>query len=170
MILAAELFQIAEHVGQNVEAHNLRLGDDHKLVAAFDDGGRYGVFTRLGDGRYKRQETFVVKRLPDRSYEFINEEGKVLPISFHDIGDGLVVGQAKPRPDRDARGYLMLMRDGNDMLLHAPQCKGQDAAVLKAFGVERRKPHECVIDRVSEPAKLFAALKRGQPVSKMVPE
>jgi hypothetical protein len=115
-------------------------------VTAFGDGGRYGVFTHLGGGRYKRQETFVVRRPPGRSYEVVNEESKVLRISFHDIGGGLLVGQSKPHPDRSAHGYLVLARDGRNMLLHAPQCKEQDEAVLNAFGVERRKPYDCFID------------------------
>jgi hypothetical protein len=96
-------------------------------VPAFGDGGRYGVFEHLGDGNYRRQETFTIKRLGDGSYEFINEKKSALPISFHDIGNGLLVGQAKPRPDRSAYGYVVVTRSGNATLLHPLQCNAQDA-------------------------------------------
>jgi hypothetical protein len=111
-----------------------------------------------------------VKRLADGSYEFINEKKSVLPISFHDIGNGRLVGQAKPRPNRNIYGYLVLTRLGKETLLHAPDCSRQDAAVLAAFGVERRKKYECYIDRVADPAGLFAKVALGEPVSKMIPE
>jgi hypothetical protein len=139
-------------------------------VPAFGDGGRYSVFEHKGDGNYIRQETFVVRRVADGSYEFINEKKAVLPISFHDIGDGALVGQAKPRPDRNVYGYVVLTRSGNESLLHAPQCDGQDQALLTAFGVEQRKKYECFIDNVTDAAKLFSQLKRGEPASKMIPE
>ena len=42
--------------------------------------------------------------------------------------------------------------------------------MLSAHGVVHRDKFECSIDKVSDPAKLFAALTPGEPTSKMVPE
>jgi hypothetical protein len=51
-----------------------------------------------------------------------------------------------------------------------PQCDKQDPAVLSANGVVQRDKFECSIDKVTDPAKLFAALTAGEPTSKLVPE
>jgi hypothetical protein len=138
-------------------------------VAVFGTGGRYVVFDHVGSGKFQKQRMVTVKPMLDGSYEFVG--GKtVLPISFHDAGNGVVVGQAKPDDNKQAYGYLILTRNGKEMLLHLPQCDKQDAAVLSAHGVVLRDKYECSIDKVSDPAKLFAALVPGDPTSKMVPE
>ena len=42
--------------------------------------------------------------------------------------------------------------------------------MLSANGVVYRDKWECSIDKVSDPAKLFAALTPGEPTTKLVPE
>ena len=70
-------------------------------------------------------------------------------------------GQAG-RNNKHAYGYLILTRKGKELLLHLPQCDKQDPAVLAANGVVHRDKCECSIDKVSDPAKLFAALDPGR--------
>jgi hypothetical protein len=138
-------------------------------VAIFGTGGRYVVFEHVGNGKFQKQRLVTVKPVLDGSYEFVG--GKtVLPISFHDAGNGVIVGQAKPDENKQAYGYLLVTRNGKEVLLHLPQCDKQDAAVLSAHGVVLRDKFECSIDKVSDPAKLFAALVPGNPATKMVPE
>ena len=138
-------------------------------VAVFGTGGRYVVFEHVGNGKFQKQRVVTVKPTLDGSYEFVG--GKtVLPISFHDVGNGVIVGQAKPDEKKQGYGYLILTRNGKEMLLHLPQCDKQDAAVLSAHGVVLRDKFECSIDKVSDPAKLFAAIVPGNPTTKMVPE
>jgi len=137
-------------------------------VAAFGTGGRFVVLEHAGKGEFRKQGPLTVKQLLDGSYEFIR--GKtVLPISFHDIGNGVIVAQAKPN-DRNSYGYLFAIKKGTETFLHLPQCDKQDAAVLSANGVVYRDKWECSIDKVADPAKLFAALTFGDPNSKIVPE
>jgi hypothetical protein len=138
-------------------------------VAVFGTGGRYVVFEHVGNGKFQKQRMVTVKPMLDGSYEFVG--GKtVLPISFHDVGNGVIVGQAKPDEKKQGYGYLILTRNGKEMLLHLPQCDKQDAAVLSAHGVVLRDKFECSIDKVSDPAKLFATIVPGNPTTKMVPE
>ena len=138
-------------------------------VAAFGNGGRYAVFEHIGGGKFRKQRTLTVKQMPDGTYEFIGEK-TALPISFHDIGNGIIVGQAKPADNKNAYAYLFLTRKGTEAFFHLPQCDKQDAALLSAHGVVHRDKFECSIDKVSDPAKLFAALTPGEPTSKMMPE
>jgi hypothetical protein len=138
-------------------------------VAVFGTGGRYVVFEHVGNGKFQKQRTVTVEPMLDGSYEFVG--GKTaLPISFHDVGNGIIVGQAKPDDNKQAYGYLILTRNGKEVLLHLPQCDKQDAAVLSAHGVVLRDKYECSIDKVSDPAKLFTAIVPGDPTTKMVPE
>ena len=139
-------------------------------VAAFGTGGRYVAFEHVGKGKFRKQRTMTVKQTPDGAYEFIGEKSSIL-ISFHDIGNGIIVGQAKPDDNnKHAYGYLFLIRKGNEFLFHVPQCDRQDTALLEASGVVYRDKWECSIEKVSDPAKLFAALPPGEPTNKMVPE
>jgi len=138
-------------------------------MAAFGSGGRYVVFEHVGNGKFQKQRTVTVKPMPDGSYVFVGGKTK-LPISFHAAGNGVIVGQAKPDENKHAYGYLILTRNGKEMLLHLPQCDKQDQAMLSTHGVVLRDKHECSIDKVSDPAKLFAALVPGDPTTKMVPE
>ena len=82
-------------------------------VAAFGTGGRYVVFEHVGSGKFRKQRMVTVKPMLDGSYEFVGEK-TVLPISFHDIGNGIIVGQAKPDDNKHAYGYLILTRKGNE--------------------------------------------------------
>ena len=139
-------------------------------VAAFGSGGRYVVFEHVGKGKFLKQRTMTVKQTLDGAYEFIGEKTSIL-ISFHDVGNGVIVGQAKPGDNnKNAYGYLFLTRKGNELFLHIPQCDKQDAAVLSANGVVHRDKWECSIEKVSDPAKLFTALTPGEATSKLVPE
>ena len=138
-------------------------------VAAFGTGGRYAVFEHVGDGKFRKQRTLTVKPMPDGSYQFVGEK-TVLPISFHDVGKGIIVGQAKPKDNKNAYAYLFLRKKDAEAFFHLPQCDKQDPAVLSKHGVVHRDKYECSIDKVSDPAKLFAALTVGDPTSKMAPE
>ena len=138
-------------------------------VAAFGTGGRYVVSENVGKGKFRKQRAITVKQTPD-GYEFIGEKSGIL-ISFHDIGNGIIVGQAKPGDNNShAYGYLFLVRKGKELFLHVPQCDKQDPAVLSANGVVYRDKWECSIDKVSDPAKLFTALTQGEATTKLVPE
>jgi hypothetical protein len=138
-------------------------------VAVFGDGGRFVVFEQTGGGKYRKQRSITIKKRPDGSYEFISEKS-TLPISFHDVGNGIIVAQAKPSDNKNAYGYLFLTQKENERFLHLPQCDRQDQAVLTANGVVKRDKFECSIDKVPDPAKLFSALNPGDPSSKIVPE
>jgi hypothetical protein len=139
-------------------------------AAPFGEGGRYGVFER-GDGdRYKRQEAFVIKRRADGAYDFTNEKGEVLQISFHPFGTGQFLSQAKAEKDQPGYGYAVFRFTGNEAVMYAPQCSDQDKAKVEPFGVEVNSQFECVIDRVADLPGLFGKLDLGQPVSKLVRE
>jgi hypothetical protein len=138
-------------------------------VAAFGKGGRYVVFEHVGKGKFRKQRTITAKQLLDGSYEFIGEKSSIL-ISFHDIGNDLIVGQAKADDNKHAYGYLFLIRKGNEISFHVPQCDKQDPAVLTANNVVYRDKWECSIEKVSDLAKLFAALTPGEPLNKLVAE
>ena len=138
-------------------------------VATFGNGGRYVLFEHVGKGKFRKQRVMTVKQMPDGSYEFVGEK-KSVPISFHDVGNGVIVAQAKPDDNSHAYGYLFLTKKGNELFLHLPQCDKQDPAVLTAHGVIHRDKWECSVEKVSDPAKLFAALTPGDPSMKLVPE
>lgn len=138
-------------------------------VAAFGDGGRYVVFEHVGNGKYQKQRTITITKMPDGSHEFVGDKN-TLPISFHDIGNGIIVAQVKPNDGKGAYGYLILTQKGSERYLHLPQCDRQDQAMLSANGVVLRDKFECSIDKVADPAKLFTALNAGDPSTKIVPE
>lgn len=139
---------------------------------AFGEGGRYGVFEHIAGDRYRRHESFLVRRRGDGGYEFVNEKGEVLSISFHTIDGGLFVGQAKTGKDKDGfeYAYTLLRVVDNEALMYLPQCDKQDEAALTGFGVEFKGKDECIIDRVAEPLKLFGSVTLGEPFYKMVRE
>jgi hypothetical protein len=136
--------------------------------SAFGDGGRYEVLEReKGDG-YRHQEVFVVRHLDNGGYEFVNEKGEVLPISFHPLAEGVFIGQAKPEKDKPGYGYVVFKITRGEALVYAPQCDDQDKATLKAFNVTLKDKYSCVIDGVTDLRGLFSALNLGEPMSKMV--
>jgi hypothetical protein len=138
-------------------------------VAAFGNGGHYVIYEHVDRDEFRRQGPLTVKRMPDGTYEFIGDNA-VLPISFHEIGNGIIVAQAKPDDNKHAYSYLFLTRNGAASILHLPQCDQQDPAVLSAYGVVHRGKYECSIDKVADPAKLFSVLIPGDPTSKIVPD
>lgn len=146
-------------------------------VPALGDGGRYALFNHIGKGKFKREQALTVKRLPDGTYEFIPDKpakpgkSRAPQLSFHDIGNGVIIAQAKaPEDNAHPYSYLFALRKGKELLLDLPQCDKQDAAVLEANGVIFRDKWECSIEKVSDPAKLFAALTPGEPDIKLAPE
>src|SRR5467141_2309186 len=58
-------------------------------AAPFGEGGRYVVYERVANDQFQRQEVFVIKRRPDRAYDFVNEKSEVIAISLHAIGGDL---------------------------------------------------------------------------------
>src|SRR4051812_13588053 len=64
-------------------------------VAAFGEGGRYTIFERMEKDRFQRQEMFTVRHRSDGAYDFINEKGESLAISFHPIAADRFIGQTK---------------------------------------------------------------------------
>ena len=151
------------------------ISDEPKLplataAAPFGEGGRYGVFERGDNDQYKRQEAFVIKRRADGAYDITNEKGEVLRISFHPLGDGAFISQAKAEKDQPGYGYAVFRFTGNEAVLYAPQCSDQDKTKIEPFGVEVNAQFECAIDRVTDLPGLFGKLDLGQPVSKLVRE
>jgi len=138
-------------------------------VTALGNGGQYSLWEYAG-GKYYPQGTLTAKLKPDGSYEFLTDK-EPIPISFHDLGNGLVVGQAKIDDARGGYGYMILTREDSDVFLHLLQCDAQPPDLLAAHRVDvRAEKNTCSIDRVIDPAKLFAALPAGEPTFKMVPE
>jgi hypothetical protein len=135
-------------------------------VPALGDGGRYVGYERTSDGRFKREESFDVRRRADGGYDFIDAKGKATTLSLHRIGPDRFVAQAS---EEGGIHYVVLQVRGDEVLAFAPDCKEQDAAKLKAQGVHVRQ-YECVIDSVADPAALFAGMELGEPGSKMVRE
>lgn len=139
-------------------------------AAPFGDGGRHVVYEWVAGDRFDRQEVFVIRRRPDRSYEFMNEKGQSAAMSLHALGGGLFVGQARPSKDRPGYGYVVFRMTDNEAVLYLPQCDKQDKTMLSTAGVEVSGRFECIIDRVADPTALFKQLELGNPVSKLVRE
>jgi hypothetical protein len=142
-------------------------------AAPFGEGGRYVVYERVENDQFKRQEVFVIKRRPDRAYDFVNEKSEVVRISLHAIGGDRFAGQANNEQEKDkdkpAYAYVVFRVTGSEVLLHIPQCDEQDKAALATLQVEIGR-FECMIDRVADPAGLFKQLDLGKPISKLVRE
>jgi hypothetical protein len=146
-------------------------------VPALGDGGRYVAFSHVGKGKFKRDQVLTVKRLADGAYELIPDKreksgkSRAPQLSFHDVGNGVIVAQAKgPEDNTHPYSYLFLIRKGKELFLDLPQCDKQDPAVLEANGVIFRDKWECSIEKVADPAKLFAAITPGEPDIKLTPE
>jgi hypothetical protein len=139
-------------------------------AAPFGDEARFGLYERGEDKNFARQETVVVKRRTDGAYEFVNEKGDVVPISLHDVGHGRFVGQSQSDKDPQTYTYLIFRAEGPEVLVYLPDCADQDVTLLASFGVVIGPHNECSIDRVADPAKLFAEVELGEPNSKMIRE
>ena len=130
-------------------------------AAPLEEGGRYVVYERGADNTYQRQEVLEIKHRSDRAYDFVNEKGETLTISFHALGGDLFVGQAKGENDQPGYGYTVVRIAGNEVVLYVPQCDDQDKTVLAASSVEVSGQLECIIDRVADAPALFKRLEAG---------
>ena len=128
------------------------------------------VYERGPDNTYQRQEVLEIKHRGDGAYDFVNEKGETLTISFHALSGDLFVGQAKGENDQPGYGYTMIRLAGNDAVFYVPQCDDQDKTMLAASSVEVSGQLECIIDRVADAPALFKRLDPGAPVSKLVRE
>jgi len=135
-------------------------------VAALGDGGRYVAYERTSDGSFKREDAFDVRKRADGGYDFTDSKGAVTKLSFHAAGSDRFVVQVV---EGDGVHYALMQVRGNEALAFATDCSKQDAAKLRAQGVVVRRL-ECMIDRVDDPAALFAGLDLGEPSSKLVRE
>jgi hypothetical protein len=140
-------------------------------VAALEPG-RYGLFEQYGD--QTKPSEYMDVRLRGTIYDFINEKGATNPVTFHPIAGGVSVAQVGglPRPGTDEKGYgyALFRINGREALVYVLECDKQDKAMLEAARVEIRGQYECFIDKVTDPAALFAKLKRSDPPSRMVRE
>jgi hypothetical protein len=141
-------------------------------VPALGSGGDYSLWEHSG-GKYYAQGSLTARLRPDGLYEFLTDE-EPISISFHDLGNGLIVGQAnitKIDYARGTYGYMILTRKDADVFLHLVQCDAQPPDLLAAHRVDvRAEQNTCSIDGVIDPAKFFAALPAGEPTFKMVPK
>ena len=139
-------------------------------AAPLHDGGRYVVYERGPDNTYRRQEVLEIKHRGDGAYDFVNEKGETLTISFHALSGDLFVGQAKGENDQPGYGYTVVRIAGNEAVFYVPQCDDQDKPMLAAASVEVSGQLECIIDRVADAPALFKRLDPGAPVSKLLRE
>ena len=140
------------------------------VAAPLGEGGRYAHYERGPNNRYERQEAIVIKRRGDRAYDFVDEKGETQTVSFHALGGGLFVAQAKAEKDQPGYGYAVMRMAGSEAFVYVPQCDAQDKAVLTAAGVEVNGQLECVLDKVGDAPALFRRLNLGEPVSKLLRE
>ena len=133
---------------------------------ALGDGGRYVAYERTGDGSFKREDAFDVRKRADGRYDFVDAKGAVTTLSLHAAGGDRFVAQVV---EGDGVHYAVVQVRGNEVLTFATDCTKHDAAKLQAQGVVVRRL-ECMIDRIADPAALFAGIELGEPTSKMVRE
>jgi hypothetical protein len=134
-------------------------------VAAFGDGGRYVAYEKA-DGRYKRDENIELRRT-DHGYDYVNEKGSVMPVTFHPLGNGLFVVQAKT--ESGGYGYARVRIRGTTGFVQVPECDKQDMKKLAPLGVEAHQ-HDCSLDRVHDAGKLFSIVDFGRTTGKLVPQ
>jgi hypothetical protein len=139
-------------------------------AAPFGREARFGLYERGEDRNFSRQGALQAKRRADGGYDFVDEKGETATLSLHDVGNGRLVAQSKSEKDRPAYSYLVFQVSGPEVLIYLPDCAEQDKALLARFAVEVRSNDECLIDRVSDPAGLFAAVTLGEPSTKLVRE
>ena len=141
------------------------LFDETQAVAVLGDGGRYQTFERTDSGSYKREERMTVRRT-GKAYEFIDARGVSTAVSFHPISDGRFAGQILSGGGDYA--YVMMRREGRIAYMYAADCERQNREKLAALGVAFRD-RQCLLDKVTDPQALFAALTFGPPTSRMEP-
>ncbi len=142
------------------------LFDEKMAVAALSDGGRYQTYEATDVGTYKTEEKMNVRRT-GQTYEFINTRGISTSVSFYPLSDGRFAGQILTGSDDYA--YVLMHKDGGAIYMHAAQCEQQDKEKLTALGVTFRD-RQCILDNVTDPQALYAALNFGAPNSKMEPD
>jgi hypothetical protein len=138
-------------------------------VPALGDGGRYEMFEGGEGGKYYLLFNEVeVRPRPDGAYDIVTERDPY-PVSFHDIGNGRFVGQAK-RDDPPGYGYGIITREGSEVFVYSKNCDFVDVAFLVSQGVD---PNTCSIDGAKDSVTLFNAIWdavwAGQPSFKLVP-
>ncbi len=141
------------------------LFGEAQAVAALGDGGRYQTWERTDSGGYKREERVSVRRT-GKVYEFTDARGVSTTVSFHPLTEGRFAGQILSGGGDYA--YVMMRMEGRVAYMHAADCEKQDKEKLAALGVEFRN-RQCLLDKVTDPQALFAALEFGPPTSKMGP-
>jgi hypothetical protein len=132
-------------------------------VALLGNGGRYQLYEATSSG-YKRDEIVTIRRVAN-GYRLINEKGHADPVTFHKLSDGRTIAQFQD--DSGRYGYAAIRVHGATVLSYTASCAKQDLGKLAALGVEERG-EECVLDRVNDPAALFAAVKFEQKPAKLV--
>jgi hypothetical protein len=150
------------------------LFSDATAVAALGDGGRYVAYERAGAG-YARDETMTMRR-HGAGYDYVDEKGKATPVTFHPLAKNLFIAQA--RSDEGGYIYARLRMSGTTGYIEAADCDKQDAPALAALGVvtELSQPivtkdqpsHDCILDGVQDPQKVFSTLVFSEPTSKFV--
>jgi hypothetical protein len=141
------------------------LFDTAGAATPLGEGGRFVSYSRASKG-FKRDEKIEV-RLKGKSYDFVDEQGKATPATLHPIGKDLFVAQATN--ERGGYDYVVLRVRAKDVIGYGPSCVKQNAAKLRALGVEIRS-EECVLDKVTDPKALFSAINKGEPTLKLVRE
>jgi len=142
------------------------LFDEAQAVTALGDGGRFATYSRNGKRFERDKEPFEV-RLKGKVYDFIDEKGVAMPVSFHPLGRGRFVAQA--HLESGDYGYAVVRIKAGETLVYALDCAKQNATRLKSLGVEIRDS-ECVLDKVTHTQALFTVVRLGQPTSKLVRE
>ena len=141
------------------------LFSEAQAVAALGDGGRYQTYEMTDSGSYKREERMSVHRRGN-IYEFTDARGVSTAVSFYPLAEGRFAGQILSGGGDYA--YVMMRLDRGAAYMHAADCDKQDREKLVALGVEFRD-RQCLLDKVTDPQALFAALIFGPPTSKMEP-
>ena len=116
-------------------------------------------------GKYSLLWEVELRLRADRAYDFVTEKDPFL-VSFHDIGNGRFVGQAKADTP-PTYGYGVMMREGSAILLYTSGCDMRDRAALERHGVDKRT---CSTDNVKNPIRLFNVIfAADKPTFKLVP-
>jgi hypothetical protein len=137
-------------------------------VAVLGDGGKYATFEQ-DQGKEKPSDPIEVRARAGNVYDFINEKGHAIPVTFHSLPNGEHVAQVKLEGS-SGYGYVLVRVTGKDVLIVPSECNKQDPAKMTALGVVQRNQYECRIDKVADPVAFFVALERSEPVSRMARE
>ncbi len=137
-------------------------------VAIVGDGGRFAYYERDAKGAFQQHAIYDIRHRNDGAYDVVNDSGGVTLASVHPIANGMLVMQATPQDNKLSTAYFVVQAAGEEVLIYVPDCNKQDKGKLPGFGVVIGLPDKCLIDRVADPAALFATLKLGDPTGKIV--